>query len=68
MWRTGGWPLIMEKDEWDQEIYKWQIVDDYYARLTGLNSFHDVQVPMRYLIYNKRSRLFVSIYSLGNHT
>ncbi|XP_068979162.1 uncharacterized protein [Bombus flavifrons] len=59
MWRTGGWPLIMEKDEWDQEIYKWQIVDDYYARLTGLNSFHDVQVPMRYLIYNKRSRLFV---------
>ncbi|XP_060831865.1 uncharacterized protein LOC132916100 isoform X2 [Bombus pascuorum] len=59
MWRTGGWPLIMKKDEWDQEIYKWQIVDDYYARLTGLNSFHDVQVPMRYLIYNERSRLFV---------
>nr|XP_031825589.1 neprilysin-3-like [Nomia melanderi] len=44
LWRIGGWPLIMDDDEWDEELYKWQYVDDYYAHLTGLNALHDVQV------------------------
>ncbi|KAG7208458.1 hypothetical protein KM043_014684 [Ampulex compressa] len=48
--RIGGWPLIMEPDEWDENVYTWQKVDDYYARLTGFNSFHDVHVvPYAYL-------------------
>ncbi|KOC67601.1 Neprilysin-1 [Habropoda laboriosa] len=46
LWRAGGWPLIMEEGEWDEYMYKWQRVDDYYAHLTGLNSFFDVHVDM----------------------
>ncbi|XP_043510227.1 endothelin-converting enzyme homolog isoform X2 [Frieseomelitta varia] len=59
MWRAGGWPLIMEEDEWDQTIYKWQNVDDYYARLTGLNSFHDVHASTNYWIH-KGLHLFIN--------
>ncbi|KAK9306217.1 hypothetical protein QLX08_002963 [Tetragonisca angustula] len=59
MWRAGGWPLIMEEDEWDQKIYKWQNVDDYYARLTGLNSFHDVHASTNYWIH-KGLHLFIN--------
>lgn len=42
--RIGGWPLIMEPDEWNEEEYSWQKVDDQYVRLTGRNTFHDVRV------------------------
>ncbi|XP_071875858.1 uncharacterized protein [Bombus fervidus] len=42
LWRHGGWPLIMEEGEWDEEIYNWQIVDDQFARLLGFNAFHDL--------------------------
>ncbi|XP_053978634.1 endothelin-converting enzyme homolog [Hylaeus volcanicus] len=42
LWRIGGWPMIMEDDEWNEDLYKWQLVDDYYASLTGLNSLHDL--------------------------
>ncbi|XP_076240019.1 uncharacterized protein LOC143182696 [Calliopsis andreniformis] len=44
LWRIGGWPLIMEEDEWDAEIYKWQNVDNYYAHLIGLTSLFDIRV------------------------
>ncbi|KZC05312.1 Neprilysin-2, partial [Dufourea novaeangliae] len=44
LWRIGGWPLLMEEDEWDEDTYQWQHVDDYYARLIGLNSLHDLKV------------------------
>ncbi|CAK9816371.1 Endothelin-converting enzyme 1 [Anthophora quadrimaculata] len=43
LWRHGGWPLIMEDGEWDENIYNWQIVDDQYARLMGFNAFHDLR-------------------------
>lgn len=36
----------MDDDEWDEELYKWQYVDDYYAHLTGLNALHDVEVKV----------------------
>nr|XP_031826999.1 membrane metallo-endopeptidase-like 1 [Nomia melanderi] len=42
LWRHGGWPLIMEDGEWDDRIYNWQTVDDHYARLYGVNAFHDL--------------------------
>ncbi|KAL6445044.1 hypothetical protein ACFW04_002160 [Cataglyphis niger] len=44
--RIGGWPLIMDPDEWDEQEYSWQKVDDKYMRLTGNNVFHDVRVNM----------------------
>jgi len=42
--RIGGWPMIMEPDEWNEEEYSWQKVDDQYVRLIGRNAFHDVRV------------------------
>ncbi|XP_012534427.1 endothelin-converting enzyme homolog [Monomorium pharaonis] len=42
--RIGGWPMIMEPDEWNEQEYSWQKVDDQYMRLTGRNAFHDVDV------------------------
>ncbi|XP_024884012.1 neprilysin-like isoform X1 [Temnothorax curvispinosus] len=42
--RIGGWPLIMEQDEWNEQEYSWQKVDDQYVRLTGRNAFYDVSV------------------------
>ncbi|XP_032679462.1 neprilysin-2-like [Odontomachus brunneus] len=42
--RMGGWPMIMDPDEWDEQEYSWQKVDDQYVRLMGRNAFHDVRV------------------------
>lgn len=42
--RMGGWPMIMDPDEWDEQEYSWQKVDDQYVRLMGRNVFHDVRV------------------------
>ncbi|XP_039304959.1 endothelin-converting enzyme 1 [Solenopsis invicta] len=42
--RIGGWPMIMEPEEWNEEEYSWQKVDDQYMRLTGSNAFHEVDV------------------------
>lgn len=42
--RIGGWPMIMEPDEWNEDEYSWQKVDDQYMRLQGRNAFHDVRV------------------------
>ncbi|XP_020278507.1 neprilysin-like isoform X2 [Pseudomyrmex gracilis] len=44
--RIGGWPMIMEPDEWNEQEYNWQKVDDHYMRLTGRNSLHDLRVEM----------------------
>ncbi|XP_011169896.1 membrane metallo-endopeptidase-like 1 [Solenopsis invicta] len=38
----GGWPMIT--DQWDEQEYNWQKVDDQYMRLTGRNAFYDVRV------------------------
>ncbi|XP_020278382.1 neprilysin-1-like [Pseudomyrmex gracilis] len=46
--RIGGWPMIMDPDEWDEQEYNWQKVDDQYMRLTGRNNFHDVRVGRDY--------------------
>lgn len=40
----GGWPMIMETDEWNEEEYTWRKVDDNYMRLTGENTFFAVTV------------------------
>lgn len=33
----------MENEEWNDEIYNWQIVDDQFARLLGFNAFYDLR-------------------------
>ncbi|KAI4501887.1 hypothetical protein M0802_003222 [Mischocyttarus mexicanus] len=44
MARIGGWPLIMEPEEWDETEHTWQKIDDYYAALTGYNTFYNLHV------------------------
>lgn len=44
MARIGGWPMIMEPEEWDETEHSWQKVDDYYAILTGHNSLYSIEV------------------------
>lgn len=44
--RIGGWPMILDPDEWDEQEYSWQKVDDQYVRLIGRNAFHDLRVNL----------------------
>lgn len=44
MARIGGWPLIMDPDEWDDRMYPWQKVDDYYTRIAGMPAFFDIRI------------------------
>ncbi|KAG7198912.1 hypothetical protein KM043_015729 [Ampulex compressa] len=46
--RIGGWPLIMEPEEWDEDKYTWQSVDDYYSTLTGKNVLHTISIDKSY--------------------
>ncbi|XP_017787639.1 PREDICTED: membrane metallo-endopeptidase-like 1 [Habropoda laboriosa] len=57
LWRHGGWPLIMEDGEWDEDIYNWQIVDDQYARLMGFNAFHDLRYDS--LLYEDNKTILI---------
>ncbi|XP_043278236.1 endothelin-converting enzyme homolog [Venturia canescens] len=42
--RAGGWPIAMDDEEWDSEVYTWQEVERDYARLTGAYTFFDLRV------------------------
>lgn len=42
--KIGGWPMIMERNEWNGQ--KWQNIDDYYAHLRGSNLLHDIRVTV----------------------
>lgn len=36
--------MIMQLNQWDEQEYSWQKVDDQYMRLMGRNVFYDVHV------------------------
>ncbi|XP_012059351.1 PREDICTED: neprilysin-like [Atta cephalotes] len=59
--RIGGWPMIMEPDEWNEEEYSWQKVDDQYVRLIGKNVFHDVRVNENCTLNECQKTVHVSI-------
>ncbi|XP_018346008.1 PREDICTED: neprilysin-1-like [Trachymyrmex septentrionalis] len=59
--RIGGWPMIMEPDEWNEEEYSWQKVDDQYVRLIGRNAFHDVRVNENRTLNESQKTVHVSI-------
>ncbi|EGI67062.1 Endothelin-converting enzyme 1 [Acromyrmex echinatior] len=59
--RIGGWPMIMEPDEWNEEEYSWQKVDDQYVRLIGRNAFHDVRVNENRTSNESQKTVHVSI-------
>lgn len=56
--RIGGWPIIMEDEEWDESEYTWQRVDQYYAALTGFNTFYSLGA---YYSYDQNETLAVML-------
>lgn len=50
--KIGRWPMIMERNEWNESGQKWQNIDDYYAHLRGLNLLHDIRVT----VYDRGSK------------
>ena len=41
--QAGGWPIVMDDEEWDPKEYTWQIVDSRYVFLTGRHSFYGIE-------------------------
>jgi hypothetical protein len=54
--------MIMEPDEWNEQEYSWQKVDDQYMRLMGRNAFHDVRVIERKRSNESQKRVHVHTY------
>ena len=42
--RNGGWPMIMESEEWNSEQLTWQEINEYYSRLISLSAFYHISV------------------------
>ncbi|XP_076750419.1 membrane metallo-endopeptidase-like 1 [Xylocopa sonorina] len=58
----GGWPILMELDEWNGTEQRWQDIDDYYSHLSGSNLFHDVRVT----IYGANSTEITAVLDVPN--
>uniref|UniRef100_A0A0C9R2B7 Mmel1_2 protein n=1 Tax=Fopius arisanus TaxID=64838 RepID=A0A0C9R2B7_9HYME len=39
---NGGWPMIMDAEEWHDDDMSWQEVEDFYAHLTGDYTFWQI--------------------------
>lgn len=63
--RIGGWPIIMDPDEWNEQEYSWQKVDDQYVRLTGRNVFHDVRVTPTWNESRKIINVFITTQAIN---
>ncbi|XP_015113420.1 neprilysin-4 [Diachasma alloeum] len=43
--QNGGWPMIMDAEEWHDDEMSWQEVEAFYTRLTGESTFWKIE-PM----------------------
>ncbi|XP_063989573.1 neprilysin-4-like [Diachasmimorpha longicaudata] len=41
--QNGGWPMIMDAEEWHDEDLSWQEVDAFYTHLTGESTFWKIE-------------------------
>lgn len=46
--QIGGWPLIMERDEWSPYKTSWQDINKFYSRMLFLPSFYRVKVTIHF--------------------
>ncbi|XP_011311093.1 neprilysin-1 [Fopius arisanus] len=44
--QNGGWPMIMDAEEWNDDDLSWQEIEANYARLMGEFTFYDI-IPSR---------------------
>lgn len=45
--QTGGWPMTMDEEEWNENDHSWQNIERYYFRLTGSYIFYDMELERR---------------------
>ncbi|XP_063974161.1 membrane metallo-endopeptidase-like 1 isoform X2 [Diachasmimorpha longicaudata] len=43
--RTGGWPMIMDPEEWYGGDQSWQEIEKNYFYVSGRFTFYDIEVP-----------------------
>ncbi|XP_043477199.1 membrane metallo-endopeptidase-like 1 [Leptopilina heterotoma] len=46
--QIGGWPLIMEQEEWSSNKISWQDINKFYSRMIFLPSFYRVRVTRHF--------------------
>lgn len=63
---TGGWPILMPREEWEMENYTWQEVDDVYTQLLSLSCFFKI-VATRDEQNSTRNILMVFFYLYYTH-
>ncbi|XP_074116177.1 membrane metallo-endopeptidase-like 1 [Cotesia typhae] len=40
--QVGGWPMIIDAEEWDENDHSWQQIEHYYFDVTGSYTFHKI--------------------------
>ncbi|XP_057332174.1 neprilysin-11-like [Microplitis mediator] len=43
--QVGGWPMIIDAEEWDENEHSWERIEHYYFDITGNYTFHSID-PM----------------------
>ncbi|XP_015117492.1 membrane metallo-endopeptidase-like 1 [Diachasma alloeum] len=43
--RTGGWPMIMDPEEWYEGDVSWQDIEKNYFYINGRFTFYDIEAP-----------------------
>lgn len=46
--QIGGWPLIMEREEWSSKKITWEEINQFYARLLFLSPFYRIKITKQY--------------------
>lgn len=41
--QIGGWPMVMDKEEWDAEGQSWKGVEEHYFHITGSFIFYQIR-------------------------
>ncbi|KAH0560736.1 neprilysin-1-like [Cotesia glomerata] len=42
--RVGGWPITLDSEEWDEDAYNWEKIDNYYFQLTSSHIFYQFNI------------------------
>uniref|UniRef100_A0A0C9RX37 MMEL1_4 protein n=1 Tax=Fopius arisanus TaxID=64838 RepID=A0A0C9RX37_9HYME len=51
--RTGGWPMIMDREEWYDEDASWQEIEKNYFYINGKFVFYDIDAPYLRKLYGE---------------
>ncbi|KAK0174171.1 hypothetical protein PV328_007280 [Microctonus aethiopoides] len=40
--QVGGWPMTMDREEWDEDNHSWQSIEEHYFHITGAYTFYKI--------------------------